>query len=174
MFLCAAFLCSNKYTLCLKNVPPLVCYNFDTRECILIFFGRNVTDKVSNQKALYCATSNNVCFCTTLQNGETRKSHFFHSNAVSVHCQNSTSRSLIISVCLTPDSAVWLPKSCNQRVELGVGAGMCLIASNICWYSKIFHSCCPLTFTPGLTKNNSHLLHSDRHRDRTGKHRVCG
>ena len=77
MFLCAAFLCSNKYTLCLKNVPPLVCYNFDTRECILIFFGRNVTDKVSNQKALYCATSNNVCFCTTLQNGETRKSHFF-------------------------------------------------------------------------------------------------
>ena len=25
-------------TLCLKNVPPLVCYNFDTRERILIFF----------------------------------------------------------------------------------------------------------------------------------------
>jgi len=27
---------------------------------ILIFFVRNVTDKVSNQKTLYCATSNNV------------------------------------------------------------------------------------------------------------------
>jgi len=26
----------------------------------------------------------------------------------------------------------------------------------------------PLTFTPGLTKNNSHLLHSDWHRDRLG------
>jgi len=26
-----------------KNVPRLVCYNFDTREWILIFFGRNVT-----------------------------------------------------------------------------------------------------------------------------------
>jgi len=26
-----------------KVVPPLVCYNFDTRERILIFFGRNVT-----------------------------------------------------------------------------------------------------------------------------------
>ena len=36
-----------EYTLCLnKNVQHLVCYNFDTRERILIFFGRNVTDKV--------------------------------------------------------------------------------------------------------------------------------
>jgi len=31
-----------------KNVPPLSCYNFDTCERILIVFGRNVTDKVSN------------------------------------------------------------------------------------------------------------------------------
>jgi len=38
-----------------KNVPPLACYNFDTHEWILIFFGRNVTDKVGNQKdALLC------------------------------------------------------------------------------------------------------------------------
>jgi len=42
----------------------------------LIFFGRNVTDKVGNQKTPYCAISNNLCFCTTCQNGETRKSHF--------------------------------------------------------------------------------------------------
>jgi len=48
-----------------KNVSPFICYNFDIRECILIFFGTNVTDKVSNQKMLYCATSNNLCFCTT-------------------------------------------------------------------------------------------------------------
>jgi len=26
-----------------------------------IFFGRNVTDKVGNQKSLYYATSNNLC-----------------------------------------------------------------------------------------------------------------
>jgi len=58
-----------------KNVPLLACCNFDTRERIVIFFGRSVTDKVSNQKTLYCATSNNVCFCTTWQN-ETWKSHF--------------------------------------------------------------------------------------------------
>jgi len=42
----------------------------------LIFFGKNVTDKVSKQTTLYCATSNNLCFCTTWQNGETRKSAF--------------------------------------------------------------------------------------------------
>jgi len=59
-----------------KNVPPLACYNFDAREWILILFGRNVTDKVSNQNTLYYATSNNLCFCTTCQNRETRKSHF--------------------------------------------------------------------------------------------------
>jgi len=33
-----------------KNVPPLACYNFNVRERILIFFGRSVTDKASNQK----------------------------------------------------------------------------------------------------------------------------
>jgi len=42
----------------------LACYNFDAHERILIFFGRNVTDKVDNQKTLYYATSNNLCFCT--------------------------------------------------------------------------------------------------------------
>jgi len=60
-----------------KNVPPLLCYTFDIREHILIFFGRNITHKVSYQKTLYYATPNNVCFCTTWQNKETRKSHFF-------------------------------------------------------------------------------------------------
>jgi len=47
-----------------------------------IFFGRNVTHKVGNQKALYYATSNTLCFCTTWQNGETRKSHFTQLDCV--------------------------------------------------------------------------------------------
>ena len=56
----------------------LACSNFDTCELtdFDVFFGRNVTDKVSNQKTLYYATSNNLCFCTAWQNGETRKLHF--------------------------------------------------------------------------------------------------
>ena len=53
------------YTI-LKNIPPLACYSFDTREWILTFFGTNVTDKGS-QKALSYATSSNSCFCTTWQ-----------------------------------------------------------------------------------------------------------
>jgi len=57
-----------------KNVPPVDCYNVDAHEWILMFSGRNVTDKVGSQKTLYYATSNNLCFCTTCQNGETRKS----------------------------------------------------------------------------------------------------
>jgi len=64
------------YTVSQKNVPPLACYNFDTHEWILIFFGRNVTNKVGNEKTLYYATSSNLCFCSTWQNGKTRKSHF--------------------------------------------------------------------------------------------------
>jgi len=69
-----------------KNVPPLACYNFDAHEWILIFFGRNVTDKVGNQKTLYYAISNNECFCTTWQNAETRKSHISLSSIV-LHTQ---------------------------------------------------------------------------------------
>ena len=40
------------------------------------FFGRDVINKVGSQKTLYYAVSNNLCFCTTWQNGNTRKSHF--------------------------------------------------------------------------------------------------
>jgi len=49
-------------TPCLENVPHLVHCNFDIRERILIVFGRNVTDKASNQKMLYYVTSNKLCF----------------------------------------------------------------------------------------------------------------
>jgi len=76
------------------------------------FFGRNVTDKVYNQKMLYCATLNNLCFCTTWQNGETWKSHF-HSVGLS-YTHNALSS--------------WKKK---------LSSVMCLIASNICWDSKI-------------------------------------
>jgi len=63
------------YTLSQKTSHLWPCYNFDAHEWILIFFGRNVTDKVGNEKMLYYATSNNLCFCTTWQNAEPQKSH---------------------------------------------------------------------------------------------------
>jgi len=64
------------YTVSQKNVPPLPCYNIDKREWILIFFGRNATNKVSSQKTFYCATPNNLCFCTTWQNRNTKIAFF--------------------------------------------------------------------------------------------------
>jgi len=68
-------------TPCLKNVPPLICYNVDTTDFEIL--GRNVTDKVSNQNTVYYATSNNLCFCTIWQNGKHKKLHI--SLAVLVH-----------------------------------------------------------------------------------------
>jgi len=114
------FYTSVKYTPCLKNVPPLACYNFDTHEWILTFFGRNVTDKVGNQKTLYNATSNNLCFCITWQNRETWKSPFSLSwTVLDAHC--------------TCAMSFWKLK------EKKLSSVMCLIASNICWDSKISH-----------------------------------
>ena len=103
-----------------KNVPPLACYNFDTHECILILYGKNVTDKVDNQKLLYYATSssNNLCFCTTWQNGETRTSHFF----TQLNCVTRT-----MHMC-----AVFL----KERIVI------CDVFDSvyrICWHSKISH-----------------------------------
>jgi len=72
-----ASITSQQYTVSQKRPTFGLLYNFDMRERMLIFFGRYVTHEVSNQKTLYYATSNNVCFCSTWQNGETRKSHFF-------------------------------------------------------------------------------------------------
>jgi len=39
-------------TLCLKNVPPLTCYNLDIHDLIAIIFGRGITEKVRNQIVL--------------------------------------------------------------------------------------------------------------------------
>jgi len=83
---CILSLIEFHYTVSQKNVPPLASYNFDAHEWILIFCDRNVTDKVGNRKTLYYATSNNLCFCTTWQNAETRKSHI-SLNWIVLHTQ---------------------------------------------------------------------------------------
>ena len=67
------------YTVFQKNAPPLACYIFDAHEWILIFFGRNVTDKVGNQNTLYCTTPNNLCFCTIPVKTGKHENHIFHS-----------------------------------------------------------------------------------------------
>jgi len=91
------------------------------------FFGRNVTDKVSNQKTLYCATQNNLCFCTTWQNGETRKSHYF----IQMLGRCIAKIQLVAPWFLQSfwptthtHAAVWLPESCNHCIQFGDAGGM--------------------------------------------------
>ena len=85
-----------------KNVPHLACYNFNAHEWIWIFFGRNVTDKVGNQKTLYYATSNNLCFCTIPGKRRKHENHIFHS----------------IGLCYTHNALVrYLP----ERKEIVIG-----------------------------------------------------
>jgi len=92
------------------------------------FWQKCYTDKVSNQKALYCATSNNVCFCTTWQNGETRKSHFFTQMLYQCFARIQPVVPWFLQffwLTSHTHAAVWLPKSCNQCVQLGaVGRSM--------------------------------------------------
>jgi len=40
-------------TLCLKNIPDVFSYNSRKHCRIFIIFGRNITEKVGNQKMLY-------------------------------------------------------------------------------------------------------------------------
>jgi len=58
------------YTVSQKTSHLRLAITFDTHEWILITIGKDVTDKAGNQKTLYYATSNNLCFCTTWQNGK--------------------------------------------------------------------------------------------------------
>jgi len=65
----------------------------------LVFFGRNVTRKVANQKTLYCATLSNLCFSPTSQKGETQKSHFHsvglcYTHNAPVHCLSERKSSI--------------------------------------------------------------------------------
>ena len=69
-----------QYTVSQKDVPPLACYNFDAHEWTLIFFGRNVTDKVGIQKTLYSTMPPQI-YCASALPDKTQKheNHIFHS-----------------------------------------------------------------------------------------------
>jgi len=75
----------------------MACYNFDTQEQILIFFGRDVIDKVGNQKMPPQVT------CASALPGKTGKyeNHIFHSNDVLVE-----SAAAISILCCTHSAPV--------------------------------------------------------------------
>jgi len=60
-------------TPCLKNVPPLTCYNLDTHDPITIIFGRRVTGEVRSHMVLCFPTSPIWCFSITLQKRKPRR-----------------------------------------------------------------------------------------------------
>jgi len=67
-----ALRCSPKYPITVSQKTPHLWLAITLMHII----GTNVTSRVDNQKTLYYATSSNLCFCTTWQNADTRKSHF--------------------------------------------------------------------------------------------------
>jgi len=112
-----------------KNVPPLTCCNLNVHDPIMTIFGRSVTKKVRNQIMLCFPTSPIYWFSTTLRNGETRKSHFF--TQMLYQCIATIQlvapwflQSFLFWLMTGTHADVWLPKSCNQCVQVGaVGGG---------------------------------------------------
>jgi len=90
-------------TLSQKNVPPLVCYNFDTRERILIFFGTCVSNKVSNQKTLYLPPQTTCASALPGKMGNT-KIAFSLKCCISAVPEINQSLYMISSILLTHDS----------------------------------------------------------------------
>jgi len=56
------------YNVSQKTSPNVFSYNSRKHCRIFIIVGRNITEKVRNQKMLYFSISPNYCFCTTLWN----------------------------------------------------------------------------------------------------------
>jgi len=114
---------NNKYTVSQKTSRVWFAITLTHVNAFWYIFGRNVADKVSNQKTLYRATSNNVCFCTTWQTGK-------HENRIfSLKCCISALQEFnqsLLDFCSLSDSrvttythaAVWLSKYNNQCVQL--------------------------------------------------------
>jgi len=107
--------------------------------------------------------------CASALPGKTWKheNRIFHSNSVSVHCQSWTSRSLISSVFMTHRSygVVWLPKSCNQCVQLVAVMGAWFrrnevesaAAVALCW---THNACAPMRCLPERKKISSVMFDS--------------
>jgi len=75
----------------------------------------------------YCATPNNLCFYTTWKNRETRKLHFFTQMLYQCIARIQLVPPLFLQafwLMTHTHAAVWLPKSCNQCIQLWLLGGM--------------------------------------------------
>jgi len=146
-----------------KIVPPLGCYNFETYDRILIFFGRNVTNKVSTQKTYYYATANDLCFCTIWQNRENENRIF---TQMQYYCIAWIQPAVwfLQSFWLTTHThaAVWLPKSCNQCAQLGAVEGIVQEKGSCERYRSwtVLHAQCSSALSSGfpISQDNAEAL----------------
>jgi len=77
------------YTLCLKNVPPLTCYNLYIHSSVAAIFDKNIADKVGIQNVLYFPPH------LTNASGETGNPEIasFHLNAALFFTKKNTKHS---------------------------------------------------------------------------------
>jgi len=96
----------------------------------------------------------------------------FHSNAVLVHCLNSTS-CLTSSIFLTHDSyaAVWLPKSCNQCVQLWAVGGGAMVqekgSRERCRSWTVLHAQCTSALSSGFPVSQGYAEALERWGEKT-------
>jgi len=95
--------------LCLKNVPPLTCYNLDIHDLIVIIFGTSVTEKLRNRTMLCFPTSPIYWFCTTLRNRKPKIASF-HLNTVCCFPNEHTKHIQIITWSLLNYLSGFIPK----------------------------------------------------------------
>ena len=110
---------TTKTTPCLKKTSYLwLAITLTHMNAFWYFFGRNVTDKVGNQR---CFTMPPQITSASALPVKTRKpeNHIFHS----------------IGLCYTHNAPACVLSSWKKKVS----SVMYLIASNICWDSKISH-----------------------------------
>jgi len=100
-------------TPCLKNVPPMACYNFDTYEQILLFLAEMLRIKQAIKK---CFDMPPQMTCASALAGKRGKheNHIFHSNAVLVES------AAVVGLCCT---------QCAVFLKEKLSSVMCLIAS---------------------------------------------
>jgi len=104
-----------------KNVPPSACYNFVTCERISIFFLAGMLPIKYAIRRRFTMPPPITCASALPGKMGKHENHIFHSNDALVHYLNSTS-CWNSSIFLTHDllTLLWLPKACNQCVQLGL------------------------------------------------------
>jgi len=115
---------SRRCTPCLKNVPPLHCYNFDACEQILIFLAEMLPIKQAIRRCFTMPPQLVLLLYRYLEKWGNTKIALFTQMLCIAGIQPASWFLQSFWLTTHTDSAVWLPNSCNQCIHLGVLGGM--------------------------------------------------